>query len=123
MFAKLISKIFPGSKETQVYAQLCNVVREILLPLGFSESQNDIQASLSKQTVFQKETNQVIVYYDMRDRGYALLTPNIGQIPKQNDITPPPQNEVLFSLSFPDYNDGSIFSLRDAVEYWLKQIK
>ena len=123
MFSKLFSKMFPDSKETQAYTQMCNVLRETLLPLGFSESQYDIQASLSKQLVFQKGMHQVTFYYDMRERAYALLTPNSGQVPKQNDMTPPAQNEVLFSLSFPDYNKGSISALHDAATQWVKKVE
>jgi hypothetical protein len=108
MFAKLISKIFPDSKETQVYTQLCNILREILLPLGFSESQDDIQASLSKRTVFQKETHQVILDYDMRERVYALLTP---------------KNGTIYMLEYPGYNEESLNSARVAVEEWLRQVK
>lgn len=123
MFKKFTSKIFSDSSETQAYYKMCEILREILLPLGFTESQNDIQASLSKQSIFQKGTHQVTLHYNMRDRDYVLLTPNIGQVPKQNDMTPPPQNEVLFSLSFPDYNEGSIFSLRSTVEQWAKRVE
>jgi len=110
MVKKFFSKIFPVSVETQAYYQMREVLREVLLPLGFSETENDIQASLSKQTGFQKGLHQITLYYNMRERDYALLTP-------------PPQNEVLFSLSFPAYSEDSLNSLRRALEKWVSRLE
>jgi hypothetical protein len=116
MFAKLISKIFSESKETQAYRRMCEILRETLLPSGFTESQMDIGESLSKQSVYQKGANRITLYYDMRDREYALLTPNVEQPQEQA------QNQVLFSLSFPEYNEGSVYYFRSVIEQWLKKV-
>jgi hypothetical protein len=110
MAKNFFSKIFPASVETRAYYRMREVLREILLPLGFTESQNDIPASLSKQTVFQKGIHQITLYHNMRERDYALITPQ-------------PHNEVLFSLSFPEYDEGSLTSLRRALEQWVKQLE
>jgi len=123
MFKKLFSKIFPGSPETQFYNRMNETLREILLPLGFTENQNDIQASLSKQCIFQRENHQVTLHYNMREREYALLSPNLEHIKKPNDPTPPLKNKVLFTPSYPLFTEENIVALRNAVDEWLKEIE
>jgi hypothetical protein len=123
MVKKILSKIFHASNETQAYYQMREVLREALLPLGFTENRRDIPASLSKQTVFQKGSHQITLYYNMRDREYALLAPITEGLPRQNGLTPQPHNEVLFSLSFPGYDEDSLNSLRRVLEQWLKRLE
>lgn len=122
MFNKLISKIFPESKEKQAYIQMCEILREILIPLNFTESQMDIPESLSKQCVFQRGEHKITFYYDMRERAYALLTPSNKQSPIQDGDIPQAQNLVIFSLSFPEYNEAMKSSLQDAMQQWLKSV-
>ena len=123
MVKNILSKIFRDSNETQAYYQMRGVLREMLLPLGFTENRRDIPASLSKQTVFQKGPHQIALYYNMRDRDYALLTPIMGGDPMPNSPTPQPHNEVLFSLSFPEYDEESLNSLRHALGQWVMRLK
>jgi hypothetical protein len=118
MFAKFLSSIFGESPESQIYTRLLSILRETLLPLGFSESQADIQASVTRQTIFQKGPEQIILANDLREREYAVLTHNVEQTPGQEGLP----HLTLFSCGFQGFNEGSLFILRDELESWLKKI-
>lgn len=101
-----------------MYTRLLSVLRETLLPLGFTERQADIQASVTQRTIFEKGSEQIILYNDLRERDYTLMTGNTGQTSEQGGLPHP----ILFGCSVLDFDEGKVFSFRDALESWLKKI-
>ena len=118
MFSKFLSNLFPGSKDMKVYRELCDTLRTILIPLGFTASERDVQAGLSKEITFQKDTHIVVFVFSIRERIYSLLTPNPEKGLMTDGLTPRPDNIVLYFLPCTQYNDSKKAGLQKAAKEW-----
>ena len=107
---KMRKKLEPKDK---IYVQIRNMLREILVPLGFTEEEI---ATLDNIAKYKRDGFLVELYFDYREREYSFFASSGVQDP----IRPPRQVSVTFSSTA--YNSEKKKVISDTLEEWLKTI-
>jgi hypothetical protein len=121
MFGKILKKISsslkedPGPDASESYIELRNVLREILIPLGFAAEEKDI--GIGEFAKYQRETLLVELYFDKRDWLFEFFASRDVVDP----IVPPRQLSMTFSPKY--YTDEQKDTLRGKLEEWLKTLE
>lgn len=96
-----------------IYIQLRNMLREILLPLQFTE---DEKADLGYSTKYKRDKFLVELYFDYREKEYSVFaSSNV-----QNPIRPPRQISITFFST--EYNTGKKNAISATLQEWTKTL-
>lgn len=117
---KHLKKLFQPKRglradEDEIYTELCTVLQEALLPIGFTETTEE--HGIGKFSKYQRDTFLVELYLERPDRFFSFFASS----GVQNPISPPRQLSMSFSAF--DYSDEEKVALRTKLEDWLKTIK
>ena len=121
MFSKILNKLFSSSKKdlrpnaSESYIELRDMLREILLPLGFDADEQDI--GIGEIATYKRETLRVVLSFDKRDWLFQFFASNDGS----NPIPLSPQVSMTFSPNY--YTDEQKNALRSKLEEWLKTLE
>jgi hypothetical protein len=121
MFSKILNKLFSSSKKdlrpnaSESYIELRDMLREILLPLGFDADEQDI--GIGEIATYKRETLRVVLSFDKRDWLFQFFASN----DESNPIPSSPQVSMTFSPNY--YTDEQKNALRSKLEEWLKTLE
>src|SRR6185436_18211637 len=94
--------------EDEIYTELCKVLQDALLPIGFSETKEE--HGLGKFAKYQRDMFLVELYLDLRDRLFLFFASSDVQDP----VSPPRQVSMSFSIF--SYADEDKVALRTKLE-------
>jgi len=106
---KMRKKLEPKDK---IYVQIRNMLREILVPLGFMEEES---SDFDNSATYKRETFLVEIFFDRRERQYLLFVSSDVRSP----LTPPRQVSITFSPT--EYNDEKKKQINDTLQQWLSK--
>ena len=121
MFSKILNKLFSSSKKdlppsaSESYIELRDMLREILLPLGFAADEQDV--GIGEIAKYQRGTLRVVLSFDKRDWLFEFFASN----DVSNPSAPSPQVSMTFSPK--NYSDEQKNALRSKLEEWLKTLE
>jgi len=92
------------------FVQIRNMLRKILLPLGFDEHQTH---ALGSTATSQRDTLLVELYFDYRDKEYSLFAHDV-----QDPVSPPRLVSITFRAT--QYNSEKKKAIRDALQAWIE---
>jgi len=121
MFSKILNKLFSSSKKvlrpnaSESYIELREMLREILLPLGFAADEQDI--GIGEMATYRRGPLRVVLSFDKRDWLFEFFASN----DVSNPIAPSPQVSMSFSPNY--YTDEQKNALRSKLEEWLKTLE
>lgn len=119
--AWFLAKLFSASKNDlspkagERYLELRDMLREILLPLGFAEDKQDI--GIGEIATYRRGTLRVVLAFDKRDWLFEFFA--------SNDVGDPKVPSSLVSMTFPanEYTDEQKEALCSKLEDWLKRFE
>ena len=100
-------------QKDKIYVQIRKMLREKLVPLGFTEEEIVALGNIAK---YQRDGFLVELYFDYREREYSFFASSGVQDP----IHPPRQVSVTFFSS--EYNAEKKQAVSEALQEWLKSI-
>jgi hypothetical protein len=97
------------SRESKVFQELRGILREILLPLGFVETE---AGTLGRSASYRRDDLLVELYFDVREREYAFFATKKDS---------PRQARISFNAN--QYDGAKPEALRASLREWLKTIE
>ena len=101
-----------GRKDA-TYVQIRNMLREILLPIGFAENEKKALGNIATYT---RGTFLVELYFDYREKEYSFFASSDVQDP----IRPPRQISITFFSA--EYNAEKKNAISATLQEWLKTL-
>lgn len=113
IFKKANASLARLEQKDKIYVQIRNMLRQQLVPLGFTEEEILALGNIAK---YKRDELLVELYFDYREREYSFFASSGVQDP----IRPPRHVAVTFLSS--EYNAEKKKEISEALRQWLKSI-
>jgi len=112
-FKKANKFLVKFKQKDKIYAKIRDMLREKLIPLGFTEEET---VRFGNEVKYTRDEFLVELYFDIRERGYSFFASSNVQDP----IFPPRQVSIMFFST--EEIDEKKREIGNALQEWLKSI-